>query len=108
MANLYYAKELRKIFDDKISGLALAIADDETLTNDRIVNGLKEIRCFRKFADLVIADLEEVDRAEEAAKRQKEIELEETSKAAKEAYDNLFDKKTWLKKAEEAGNGTDT
>ena len=108
MANLYYAKDLRKIFDDKISSLVLAIADDETLPNEKIVNGLKEIRCYRKFADLIVADLEETDRAEEMAQR----ELEETAKAAAdaaaEAFDNLFDKKTWLTKAEEAGHGTDS
>lgn len=107
MANLYYAKDLRKVFDDKISGLVLAIADDETLPNEKIVNGLKEIRCFRKFADMIIADLEEADRAEEDAEKQKRIEFQETEKAAAEAYDNLFDKKTWLKKADE-NHGTDS
>lgn len=103
MANLYYAKDLRKVFDDKIGSLVLAIADDETLPNEKIVNGLKEIRCFRKFADMIIADLEEVDAAEEREK----LALEYTAKAAKEAYDNLFDRETWLKKAEE-NHGTDS
>ena len=103
MANLYYAKDLRKVFDDKICSLVLEIADNENLPNEKIINGLHEIQHFRKFADIIIADLEEVDRAEDAEKR----ELEETAKAAKEAYDNLFDRETWLKKAEET-NGTNS
>lgn len=103
MANLYYTEEMKKIFDAKISGLVLEIANDETLTNDRIVNGLKEIRCYRKFADMIVEDMAAADMAEEQEKQ----ELEEAGKAAREAYDNLFIAKTW-KNAEVREDGADS
>ena len=80
----YETSEIKKIFKDKIdSGLRTIFADRE-LTDSQISDYFTELRIFQRYADEIIADLEEIDRKkaeEEAARKAKEA----AEKAAREA-----------------------
>ena len=87
----YYSKEIKKIFTDKINAGMRAIVEDKSLDDDQIVCMISELRVFQKYADEIIADLEEVDRKEaeeraaEKAAREARKAKEAAEKAAREA-----------------------
>lgn len=106
MGKVYWEAEITKIMNDEISSrMDRLLRGDADIPAD--VKAIERLRHYREFADEITALLIRADMDEEEAEKQKRIEFQETEKAAAEAYDNLFDKKTWLKKAEE-NHGTDS
>lgn len=82
----YHSGEIKEIFTDKINAGMRAIVEDKSLDDDRIVCMISELRVFQKYADEIIADLEEVDRkkAEERAARKAKEAAEKATREAKE------------------------
>lgn len=65
MAKLYWTRDMKQIFDQKIHAMMeKAIDDPETG-----VGMLAGIKICREFANDVIKDMEELDRQEEEARR---------------------------------------
>ena len=73
---LYWTRDVEKIMNDKLAALTELATKDENLSDELMVNAIHEIRIFRKFANMIITDMEEADRQEDEERIARELAKE--------------------------------
>ena len=81
MAELYWTRDVKKILNDKVTGMMEALIETKDATNEGTVEVVKRIRMYKEFVDEIVADMEEMDRKE---KEQRESEKREAEQRAKQ------------------------
>lgn len=66
MAKLYWTKDIKKIFDDKLTERVMAAVNDNDMPLTGVTAEVGEVRCLRYFLDQIIAGMEEADRKDDA------------------------------------------
>ena len=70
MSKLYWTRDIKEILDNKIASAMDKLLDINTKYNDQdIVNAVRDNRMLRVFCDEVIAEMEEMDRQEDEARK---------------------------------------
>ena len=70
MGKLYWTRDIKEILDNKIASAMDKLLDINTSYNDQdIVNAIRDYRRLRLFCDEVIAEMEEMDRQEDEARK---------------------------------------
>lgn len=85
MAALYWTRDVKRILNDKVTGMMEALIETKDATNEGTVEVVKRIRMYKEFVDEVIADMEEMDlkEAEENEARKREAEQRANQDAEK-------------------------
>ena len=66
MAKLYYTKDIAKAINEKIMRDSANLVQDKDLTEDSLLRYVRELRIFRKYAEELIEELVEADKADDA------------------------------------------
>ena len=79
MAKIYWTKEVKQKFNDKIYELLINVLDDEKATDDEIASAIKGIRSFRDNCSDIFHEMEEIDRLddEENQRRREKAEAKD-------------------------------
>ena len=81
MAELYWTRDVKKILNDKVTGMMERLIETKDATYEGTVEVVKRIRMYKEFVDEIVADMEEMDRKE---KEQREAEKREAEQRAKQ------------------------
>lgn len=74
MAKLYWTKDIKKAFDDKINELLNSLIDDRDGDQQTEMYTLEMIRVCKRFAKDVISDLKEADRLDDEQEARRKAE----------------------------------
>ena len=69
MSKLYWTRDIKEILDNKIDGTMRTLLADKKATDQDIVNVVRATRTLRMFCDEIIAEMEEMDRQEDEARK---------------------------------------
>ena len=69
MRKIYWTTDVKEIFDNKIDGILRDTLANKEATDQDIVNTIRITRVLKTFCDEVIAEMEEMDRKEEEARK---------------------------------------
>ena len=69
MSKLYWTRDIKEILDNKIDGTMRTLLADKKATDQDIVNVVRATRTLRTFCDEIIAEMEEMDRQEDEARK---------------------------------------
>ena len=91
MAKLYWTKDLKEVIDEFINENSISMVKDDAVSEEKVARYARELRIFRKYADVLIEKMEEMDRKDDeemAAWRAKREAEEAEAKAAEEKKDD--------------------
>ena len=69
MSKLYWTRDIKEILDNKIDGTMRTLLADKKATDQDIVNVVRATRTLRTFCDEIIAEMGEMDRQEDEARK---------------------------------------
>ena len=61
MGKLYYTNDVKRFFDEKLSGMIMKFAQDDELTGSALGSAIEHVRLLRAFADEIVSDMEKAD-----------------------------------------------
>ena len=89
MAKIYWTKDIKKLIDKKVEHDSAIIVNDHDLSEEALFRFVRDLRIFKKYADELIEEMEQLDREDdeyiarikaEAAKRDAEKASEDVTK----------------------------
>lgn len=72
MALLYWTSDIKKLIDDKLKADSAAIVLDNDISDEKRNRFVQELRIFRKYAEELIEDMEELDAEDDRAKAERD------------------------------------
>lgn len=87
MAELYWTRDVKKILNDKVTGMMERLIETKDATYEGTVEVVKRIRMYKEFVDEIVADMEEMDRKEKEHREAEKREAEQRAKQDAEKND---------------------
>ena len=87
MAALYWTSDVKRILNDKVTGMMERLIETKDATYEGTVEVVKRIRMYKEFVDEIVADMEEMDWKEKELREAEKREAEQRAKQDAEKND---------------------